>query len=56
MPVIQDEKVAQSEFGIIAMKKVITFDINYFQQSVISVAQQMINAAFITITSGTTPV
>lgn len=51
MPVMQDEKLPQTEFGIIAMKKVINYDINYFQQNVVEVAQQLITSAFISIST-----
>lgn len=56
MPVMQDERTAQAEFGIIAMKKVITYDINYFQQNILTIAQQLFNSAFITVTLTTTPI
>ena len=48
MPVVQDEKMTQSEFGIIAMKKTITFEISYYQQNIRDVAVQYIRSAFIT--------
>jgi len=55
MPVMQDEKVTQPEMGIIAQKKVITFDVSYFQTTVNNVARQLIEKAFISVTAGTIP-
>lgn len=49
MPIIQDEKVTQSEFGIIAMKKSITFDVSYYQSRVQDIARQLILHAFIDV-------
>jgi len=49
MPVIQDEKVTQSEFGIIAMKKSITFEVSYYQQNLLDIARQLIEHAFIEV-------
>ena len=50
MPVIQDEKVTQPEFGTIAMKKSITFEVSYYQQNVKDIARQMIQHALISVT------
>jgi len=47
MPIIQDEKVTQPEFGIIAMKKSVTFKVSYYQNTVNNVALQLIKSAFI---------
>lgn len=55
MPVIQDEKLTQSEFGIIAMKKTITFEVNYYQTTVNNLARQLIESAFISLTPTPTP-
>jgi hypothetical protein len=49
MPIIQDEKLTQSEFGIIAMKKTITFKVSYYQNTVNDVAQKLIKEAFISV-------
>lgn len=49
MPVVQDEKATQTEFGTIAMKKVINFEVSYYQQSIRDVAIQYIQSAFINI-------
>jgi hypothetical protein len=49
-PVPQDEKATQSEMSIIAQKKVITFDINYYQSNALSIARQSINNALISFT------
>lgn len=50
MPIIQDEKVTQSEFGILAMKKTITFKISYYQNTVNDVALKYIQSAFCSLT------
>jgi len=49
-PTVRDAKVNQTEFGIIAQKKVITFEVSYYQENALNVAQQLITSAFITIT------
>lgn len=49
MPVIQDEKVTQPEFGIIAMKKSITFEVSYYQQNIQNVARKLIEHALISV-------
>lgn len=51
MPIMQDEKVTQPEFGIIAMKKTITFKVSYYQNTVNNVAQQLIKKAFISVSA-----
>jgi len=55
MPIMQDAKVTQPEMGIIAQKKVITFEISYYQTTVNNIARQLIESAFITLTEGTIP-
>lgn len=50
MPIIRDEKMTQTEFGIIAMKKTIEFEVSYYQQNIRDVAVQYIRSAFINIT------
>jgi len=55
MPVIQDEKVTQSEFGILAQKKVITFEISYYQTNVRNIARQLIEHAFIDVSFSNLP-
>lgn len=42
MPVIRDEKRTQSELNIIAMKKSIEFEVNYYQTRVRDIARQLI--------------
>ena len=42
MPVIRDVKRTQAEFSIIAMKKTVTFIVNYYQSNVETVARQLI--------------
>jgi hypothetical protein len=53
MPIIQDEKIAQPEFGIIAMKKTITFKVSYYQNTVNDVALKYIQSAFCSLTPTT---
>jgi hypothetical protein len=50
MPVMQDEKMTQSELGIMAQKKVITFEVSYYQTTVNDIARQLIEHAFMEIT------
>lgn len=50
MPIIQDEKLTQTEFGIIAMKKTIILDISYYQTTVNNVARKLIESAFVSYT------
>ena len=50
MPIIQDEKTTQSEFGILAMKKTITFKVSYYQNTVNNVALKYIQSAFCSLT------
>ena len=49
MPIIRDEKMTQTEFGIIAQKKTIEFEVSYYQQNIRDVAIQYIRSAFINI-------
>lgn len=42
MPVIRDEKRAQSELSILGMKKTIEFDVNYYQSSIVEIARKYI--------------
>jgi len=56
MPVLQDEKMTQSELGIMAQKKVITFEVSYYQTTVNNVARELIEHAFISLTASTVPV
>lgn len=50
MPIVQDDKLTQSELGIIAMKKTITFQVSYYQTTVNNIARKLIESAFISIT------
>ena len=50
MPVMQDEKMTQSELGIMAQKKVITFEVSYYQTTVNDIARKLIEHAFMEIT------
>ena len=50
MPVLQDEKMTQSELGIMAQKKTITFEVSYFQTTVNDIARKLIEHAFMEIT------
>jgi hypothetical protein len=46
LPVVVDEKLTQPEFGIIAMKKSIEFEVSYYQTTVNNVARKLITEAF----------
>ena len=56
MPVMQDEKMTQSELGIMAQKKTITFEVSYFQSTVDDIARKIIEHALITVTASPIPV
>lgn len=45
MPVIRDEKKTQAELNVIAMKKSITFDVNYYQVRINEIARGFIKQA-----------
>ena len=47
-PSIRDEKRQQTELRILAQKKTIEFDVDYYQSTVAIVAQQFITSAFVT--------
>jgi len=47
MPIVRDEKRTQAELNILAMKKTIEFEVSYYQQTVRSVALNLIRSAFI---------
>jgi hypothetical protein len=42
VPVIRDAKRTQNEFNILGMKKIVSFDVSYYQDTVVSVARQLI--------------
>jgi hypothetical protein len=48
-PVPRDAKRGQTEFSIIAQKKIITFDVNYYQSVVHNFARQLILKAFVNV-------
>lgn len=45
IPVIQDERVRQNELNVIAMRKTITFRVNYYQQRVRDISRKLITSA-----------
>lgn len=49
MPIVRDEKMTQSELGVIAMKKTMVFEVSYYQQNVRDIAMKYILSAFINI-------
>lgn len=55
MPVIRDEKRNQVELSIIAMKKTVEFEINYYQTRIVDVARQLILQAIPTVNFGGLP-
>ena len=48
MPVPKDDKRTQEEMAVIAMKKTIIFDVNYYQTRAQDLARQLITSAFVT--------
>jgi hypothetical protein len=48
-PLVQDEKVGQSEFGILAMRKRIEFEVSYVQNTARDIARQLILQAIPTV-------
>ena len=49
MPIVQDEKQEQTELNIIAMKKVISYEVSYYQTTARTVGRQLIESAIPTI-------
>jgi hypothetical protein len=49
MPIARDEKKTQVEFGVLAMKKTIEFQVNYYQAAMRRLAVQLILSASITL-------
>ena len=47
MPTVRDEKRTQAELNILAMKKTIEYEINYYQERVRDLARQYITSVFI---------
>ena len=52
IPIVRDLKRTQSEISAIAMKKSVTFEINYYQARVRTVAQQYISSVIINYVPG----
>lgn len=52
MIVATDAHRTQSELGVIAQKKILTFDVNYYQQQVRAIARQLIKSAVVNLTTG----
>jgi hypothetical protein len=50
MPIIQDQKLTQPEYNVIAKKKEAVFEVNYYQSRVQDISRQLILQAFITAT------
>lgn len=46
-PIVRDEKRTQPELGVIAMKKVVDFDVNYYQSRMDDVARGLITSALL---------
>lgn len=49
MPVVRDEKRTQVELGILAQKKTVEFEVNYYQAAMRDLARQLILSAPITV-------
>lgn len=47
IPVVRDERVPQSELSILAQKKTVDFEVNYYQATVRNLSRQLIVAAFL---------
>lgn len=45
IPVIKDDRVTQNELNVMAMRKIIKFKVNYYQQRMRNVARQLITSA-----------
>lgn len=56
MPVPRDEKRIQTELSVIAQKKTVEFDVNYYQNVAYDVARQLILSATVNYTIGPPPV
>lgn len=52
IPVVRDEKRPQPELGILAMKKVIDFEVSYYQSQMTAIATQLITSAAATVNIG----
>ena len=52
MPIVRDEKDTQTDFAILAQRKVIDFDVSYYQARMQQVAQELITAATFFMTVG----
>jgi hypothetical protein len=48
-PIIRDEKRVSVELGVLAQKKVIDFEVNYYQSAARNVARQMVESALATV-------
>jgi hypothetical protein len=48
MPILRDEKRTQVEFGAIAMKKSIDYEVSYLQSTMRAISLQLIQSAFST--------
>jgi hypothetical protein len=48
-PIIRDEKRVSVELGVLAQKKIIDFEVNYYQSSARNVARAMIDSALATV-------
>jgi hypothetical protein len=49
MPILQDQHVTQPEFNIIAKKKEVIFEVNYYQSRVQDITRQLILEAFCSV-------
>lgn len=55
IPVVRDDKRTQSELSILAAKKVIDFDVNYYQTRANDIARQLILSAIVSYSVSETP-
>jgi hypothetical protein len=55
IPIPRDAKRGQAEMSIIAQKKIIEFEVDYYQQRIVAAALQTIKSAFYTLTTDGSP-
>lgn len=55
IPIIQDDKRTQTELSILAERKTVTLEVNYYQARIKAISMQLIESAIISVTPTTTP-
>jgi hypothetical protein len=54
-PAIRDEKRVSTELGVLAQKKIIDFEVNYYQSTARNVARAMVESALATVQTNVVP-